>query len=818
MYPVSAEYKDKIQETTRVFKMQIEVQHSQGTLTLTDEHIVSGSFSYTESSQSGEDFMPGGVVASHVRFDILNKEDYAEIEWVGATVIPTVGLLLSSGNDAEYFLSPPSPAEFPKGEETETWEYVPLGVFHIDEVTKLRNTIEIKAIDGMIELDKPYSLSQLNYPATLYQIYVDICNVADIQPITVSFPNSGYVVQERPDDTLTLRDVLSAVGALAGRFARCTRTGQLEMAWYEPSGLELGPMNRFNFRPKDFTVQIKGVMATVDDVTYLAGTDDYAIDLTNNPLLQGDYETVIGNIYNAVKDTVFTPYESSWQGNPAIQAGDIITQIDRDGNEYTTLVTSSTYKYLGASTLSARGLPLKAKGYKGSTNKKLVEIKRRIDKEVGDKLTTLEQAQLNATELIANMLGGYAIPTEEAFYVADHEDLAQAVKVWKWGIGGFGYSENGVEGPYTTAITADGSIVANLVAAGIVSANMVKVTPQKTVADELNSKLTEGQNYAGVTIDANTGITITDSEGTSTVLDSNGMLDAYQINIADNLDATHPLTMRVYVPEGVSRVDTMELTAYADKFRAYQTGAHEAGAAVMVMNTGIQEIQFSSVNEQRSLFFQDIPPLNPKYGWAGTRVNLQIESGWPGSQIVLNSVTLGIQAGSGSGGGMRLVTWGKFVGSGDYIIVPSTGAITFQLQLGEPFPSNPIFGDGDQDINPTNGGMVIAFIDNGPSMSNAKLKVSFSSTIETTHTHDPVYAIYEDSMPTNVGIKIDGIDCTAALGGPWNGAGQPFALPKLELAPYIQTPGWHTIEFTSTTLGRITAALTCQQFIRYSGV
>ena len=59
-----------------------------------------------------------------------------------------------------------------------------------------------------------------------------------------------------------------------------------------------------------------------------------------------------------------------------------------------------------------------------------------------------------------------------------------------------------------------------LVAANIITANMVQVTPQKTVADELNSKLTEGQNYAGVTIDANTGITITDSEGTSTVLDS----------------------------------------------------------------------------------------------------------------------------------------------------------------------------------------------------------------------------------------------------------------------------------------------------------
>ena len=58
-------------------------------------------------------------------------------------------------------------------------------------------------------------------------------------------------------------------------------------------------------------------------------------------------------------------------------------------------------------------------------------------------------------------------------YIADNEDL-KSPKVWKWGIGGFGYSENGVDGPYTTAITADGSIVAMLVAANIITADMVQ--------------------------------------------------------------------------------------------------------------------------------------------------------------------------------------------------------------------------------------------------------------------------------------------------------------------------------------------------------
>ncbi len=111
----------------------------------------------------------------------------------------------------------------------------------------------------------------------------------------------------------------------------------------------------------------------------------------------------------------------------------MIVQIDRDGKEYNTLVTKSTYKYRGISVLEGRGLPEISRGYKGSTNRKIAEIKRKIDIDIGDKLTTLEEQQLQATELIANMLGGYAIKTEEAFYIADNEDLSKAKKSMEMG-------------------------------------------------------------------------------------------------------------------------------------------------------------------------------------------------------------------------------------------------------------------------------------------------------------------------------------------------------------------------------------------------
>lgn len=472
MYPVSADYKEKIKENIRTFEAKIQIQHSKGVLELSDKDLAQGTLIYTESSQSGEEFTVGGTVASDISFSILNKPEYNDIQFMGATVFVSIGLQVQEEAIGAHFLQPSQPSKMPGFDEK--WEWVPLGIFHIDYVKRLRNTIELKAIDNMINLDLPYSLSKLSYPATLYQIYVNICNVADIPVGTTNFPNKDYVVNIRPDSDLTLRDVLGYVAELAGCFAKCNRYGALELKWYEQTDITLEPINRFNFKPSDDVIQIKGVMATVEDTTYLAGSEDYAIDLSENPLLQGDYETILPVIYNNVKDTVFTPYTSDWQGNPAIQAGDIITQIDRDGKEYNTLVTKSTYKYRGRSVLEGKGLPEISRGYKGSTNRKIAEIRRKIDVEVGDKITDLEQAILDATELITGQLGGYVLKRENELLIMDNPDPDLAQKIWRWNLSGLGYSNTGIDGPYGLAMTMNGQINANFITTGLLSANLVK--------------------------------------------------------------------------------------------------------------------------------------------------------------------------------------------------------------------------------------------------------------------------------------------------------------------------------------------------------
>lgn len=79
----------------------------------------------------------------------------------------------------------------------------------------------------------------------------------------------------------------------------------------------------------------------------------------------------------------------------------------------------------------------------------------------------LDAAQATATASISNATQGQ-VYIEEGDYsqqipgeilIMDNPDKANASKVWRWNLGGFGYSPNGYNGPYINALTVDGTAV-----------------------------------------------------------------------------------------------------------------------------------------------------------------------------------------------------------------------------------------------------------------------------------------------------------------------------------------------------------------------
>ena len=93
----------------------------------------------------------------------------------------------------------------------------------------------------------------------------------------------------------------------------------------------------------------------------------------------------------------------------------------------------------------------------------------------------LNYAISNATNLITGNSGGYVVLHSAAkdgkpyeLLVMDKPNLDDAVKVWRWNVSGLGYSKNGYNGPYETAITSDGQIVADFITSGSLVANIIK--------------------------------------------------------------------------------------------------------------------------------------------------------------------------------------------------------------------------------------------------------------------------------------------------------------------------------------------------------
>ncbi|MHB1652335.1 MAG: phage tail spike protein [Desulfitobacteriaceae bacterium] len=86
----------------------------------------------------------------------------------------------------------------------------------------------------------------------------------------------------------------------------------------------------------------------------------------------------------------------------------------------------------------------------------------------------LQTAINNATAQINSALGGYVIKRNGELLIMDTEDINTATKVWRWNQGGLGYSGTGYNGPFRTAITADGHIVADFVDTGELTASLIK--------------------------------------------------------------------------------------------------------------------------------------------------------------------------------------------------------------------------------------------------------------------------------------------------------------------------------------------------------
>ena len=145
----------------------------------------------------------------------------------------------------------------------ERWEYAPLGNFIAEKPSKTQDDIiTVSAYDQMSLFDRDATsfISGLTFPLTLTQLFVKLCEYVKIGYKSGTLINGSvsYSASTFIADGYTLRDILSFIAEAAGGFARISRDGAAEIAWFASSGRTIGKKQRFSLDLAEYTTKAVG--------------------------------------------------------------------------------------------------------------------------------------------------------------------------------------------------------------------------------------------------------------------------------------------------------------------------------------------------------------------------------------------------------------------------------------------------------------------------------------------------------------------------------------------------------------------------------
>lgn len=409
-------------------------------------------------------------------------------------------------------------------------------------------TIDLTCEDNMRKFDRNYSDSKLKYPATRGQIVRDACEVCGVTLQTTSFDRDDYIVQNRPnDEALTFRQVLQWVAQIGCQWMRCDEYGRLCVNWYgfvneeELTVDELGVLKTqdgsnvnlnfsnsdgalsadngtllendgilrlfatdekgniseiettYGFTPHHTDVVITGVKVTEysesssdNPQTYMVGTEGYVLGISGNKLIRvGDGQTIASIISEKCVGMRFRPFESECPTDVALEAGDSLIIVDRNGKIYTSLLTTTTlkpgsgqkiacnaksaaknsstqYSQATQAFVAARNM---VKQEKTEREKALEEFGKRIDSATG--VYTTVEPQENGSKI---------------FYLHDKPTLAESQAIWKMTSEAWGVSTDGGQ-TWNGGMTVDGDTIVRILTAVGLNADWIN-TGAITVKDK----------------------------------------------------------------------------------------------------------------------------------------------------------------------------------------------------------------------------------------------------------------------------------------------------------------------------------------------
>lgn len=388
MYPVSKEYQKAISESSRSFFWTGAITTRAGKkYTFGNKDIVKGSGYISRQCSGSSEIELGSVYAAELGISLFSDIDRYSLE------------------DASITLS------FHLKVGDETYEEVPMGIFYIAEANRKIKTLELKAYDAMLNLDKNFDKGLSSaFPYDFLSLLSKACHVElaqtkeEIEALTNGTELLG-IYQE--NDIETWRDFLYYLAQALGCFSTIDREGKLRLIPYGiADNKTVDSRHRFSSTFSDFVTRYTAVSSTnkkTDIAEYYSvkPDDGLTMNLGVNPLLQFGLEEkrkrIINNILSAVTVVNYVPFDSDTIGDPALDLGDVIKFTGGHADETKrSAITSIETKINGKQKTKCVGKNPRLAGAKSKNDKNIAGLQSSMNENKLSIYTYVNALKINA--------------------------------------------------------------------------------------------------------------------------------------------------------------------------------------------------------------------------------------------------------------------------------------------------------------------------------------------------------------------------------------------------------------------------------------
>lgn len=409
MYPVSEAYKKAIEGNTRKYYWTGTITAKNGkTYEFSNENIVKGSGYITRQCCGSSEIELGTVYSAELGISLFYDIDRYTLD--NAEIRMWFHLILPDGSA----------------------ESIPMGIFYVAEANRKVKTIELKAYDAMLNLEKKFNKGLSSaMPYEFLTLLSKSCHVElaqtkeEIETLTNGTELFG-IYQE--NDIESWRDFLYYLAQSLGCFATIDRYGKLFLVSYGAAEIRsIDSRQRFSSSFSDFVTRYTAVSSTnkkTETAEYYAKKmdDGLTMNLGVNPLLQFGLKETRKRVINAILDAIavveYVPFDSDTIGDPALDLGDVLKFTGGHADETKrAAITFINTKINGKQTVKCVG-----------KNPKLAEAKSKNDKNISGLISSISENKLSVytfANALALEIGGEKVSIINMEFASGDETNAE---------------------------------------------------------------------------------------------------------------------------------------------------------------------------------------------------------------------------------------------------------------------------------------------------------------------------------------------------------------------------------------------------------